>query len=257
MWYRHGFSYTRGLMMNDTNNSYPGFADVAQGTDLDATLFLIKQQVNRLRTAQVVKVIKVYPGGTSQTNSSMYLPTTVDVQPVIDSVDADGNRTAHGTIYGIQVARHHFGGNAVLVDPVIGDVGVIHCADRDISSVVANQGSQSAPGSGRRHDFSDAIYTGGLWTQNPTNYLDLRNQKISLATPNNMSLYITGNEVETVGTWTITDKAGSIIEIDGSGNVYIYAAAGKVYLGAKPGEEGNCYPVNTTGGYSTVVYAHL
>jgi len=167
--------------------SDPGFAGPPEGDDLSNLLFLAKQQIARLRTVQVAKVLAVYPGGPSQQNSGRYGPTTVDVQIMVDQVDANGTRTTHGTIYGLVVGRWHGGGNAILHDPVVGDVGVIHTSDRDISSVVANEGEQSAPGSGRRHDLSDAIYIGGLWTATPTNFVDLRNGNISITTPGTLA----------------------------------------------------------------------
>ena len=167
--------------------SDPGFAGPPEGDDLSNLLFLAKHQMARLRTVQVAKVLAVYPGSSSQQNSGRYLPTTVDVQIMVDQVDANGQRMAHSTIYGLVVGRWHGGGNAILHDPVVGDVGVIHTSDRDISSVVANEGEQSAPGSGRRHDLSDAVYMGGLWTAAPINFIDLRNGNISITTPGTLA----------------------------------------------------------------------
>lgn len=163
------------------SNSNPGFAGAPEGDDLSNALFLIKQQNARIRTHQVAKIIKVYPGN----NSSK--PTIVDIQVMVDQVDSDGTRQAHDTVFGIPVPRWHGGKNAILVDPAIGDVGSLLVCDRDISSVIANEGKQSAPGSGRRHDFSDSLYVGGVWTPQPDNYHDLRSGNIAHVSPGNIA----------------------------------------------------------------------
>ncbi len=57
-------------------------------------------------------------------------PPTVDVQPLTNQTDGQGNQTPHGIIYNIPATRTQGGGNAVINDPVVGDVGFMSVADR-------------------------------------------------------------------------------------------------------------------------------
>ncbi len=182
--------------MSDTL-SYTGFAGPPEGDELNNMIFIAKQQIARLRTIQLVKVLAVNPGDSAMN------PTTVDVQVMVDQIDADGNRTPHGTVYGITAGRWHHGRNALLVDPAVGDVGIIHTADRDTSQVIANNGAQSAPGSGRRHDFSDATYVATLFTPKATNYTDLRQGNHTTVTDGNVSHTTTASG----GSHTTTSQA--------------------------------------------------
>lgn len=60
----------------------------------------------------------------------------------------------------------------MIVDPVIGDIGIAVFADRDISTVKRTK-AQGNPGSRRRFDAADGMYLGGLLNSAPTNYLQL------------------------------------------------------------------------------------
>lgn len=121
--------------------------------------FTIRQHVHRVRTMIPVKVVSVSADGNS-----------VDVQPLVNQVDGVGKKTPHGTVFSISV--HHFqGGNGQFkVTPVVGDMGMIMCSDRDISSVLKAKGPAN-PGSNRTHDMADAVYMGGFGNINgtPTN----------------------------------------------------------------------------------------
>jgi hypothetical protein len=119
--------------------------------------FLIRQLIGHVRTGVPVKVIAVHGGGVGP-------PPTVDVQPVVNQID--------GTVYGLQTTRNHGGTSAVINDPAVGDVGYVVVADRDISSLKANSGQISNPGSFRRHDLADGVYVGKLLDPKaPKNYI--------------------------------------------------------------------------------------
>jgi hypothetical protein len=95
---------------------------------------------------------------------------TVDVQILVNQVDGDGNATPHGTIHGLPYFRLQGGVSAVVIDPVVGDIGMAVFADRDISSAKINK-APSNPGSSRRFDFSDGLYVGGFLGATPTQYV--------------------------------------------------------------------------------------
>lgn len=113
--------------------------------------FLVQQALTKVRTGVVVEVVAVHGGGVGKA-------PTVDVKPVVKQADGSGKSSSHGTIYGIPCARNQGGGNAIINDPKVGDIGHIVVSDRDISSVKSNDGKESNPGSMRRHNLADGVY---------------------------------------------------------------------------------------------------
>jgi hypothetical protein len=203
------------------NSAYPGYAGHPQGEEVNNVDFMIDQATARLSKLHIVKVLTVHPGNNAN------IPTTVDIQPMVDMVDPQGNRTAHGIIYGVPAARLHAGGNAILLDPSVGDVGMMHIADRDTSSLYANGGQQSPPGSSRRHDMADGHYHGGLYTIAPTNSINLNGGNMVHLTQGNISHTAQGNISHTAH-GSITHQATEAVSISsGAGHpVNINGAAG-------------------------------
>lgn len=120
-------------------------------------------------------VVKAVHGG------GVGAPPTVDVQITVKQMDAQGNTTSHGTIFGLPVMRLQSGSCSLIVDPVAGDYGLLVFADRDISAVKANKGKESQPGSFRRGSMSDGIYVGGLFNQaTPTTYVQVGSDKVKI-----------------------------------------------------------------------------
>ena len=141
-------------MSSDPGNF--GFRGPVDGADeFNAHTFMIRQELGRVRTGIPVKIVAVHGGGVGAA-------PTVDVQPMVNQIDGQGNATPHGIIYGIPATRNQGGDGAIINDPVVGDIGHMVVSDRDISSVKANAGAQSNPGSFRRHDLSDGVYHGAM-----------------------------------------------------------------------------------------------
>jgi hypothetical protein len=143
----------------------------------NAIQFAIKQALNKMQTATLVQV-------QACTNSGgLDAIGTVDVMPLVSQVDGNGNAWPHGTIYGIPYCRLVGGANAVIMDPQVGDIGVMVSASRDISKVVSTQ-AQALPGTGRKYHFSDSIYIGGcLQSAAPTQYVQFNSNGITVVSP--------------------------------------------------------------------------
>lgn len=178
------------------SESYSGFQNGNSGANqFNAISFVVKQMLAGINTAIPVKVVAV-------SNAGALTPAgTVDVVPLVNQVDGDGKATPHGTIYGLPYSRMHGGTNAVIMDPVVGDVGIVVFASRDISSVKANKG-QSNPGSGRRHDHADGMYVGGLLNGTPSQFVRFDGTGIELVSPTKITLtapdiQLTGNVAST------------------------------------------------------------
>jgi len=122
--------------------------------DANAQQFLFQSLMAGTATSSLVQVKAVTGGGPGQ-------PCTVDVQPMVHQVDGAGNTVPHGIIHGLPCARIQGGAAAVIVDPVVGDIGAAIFASRDISAVKASR-RPSQPGSLRRFDMADGMYFGTL-----------------------------------------------------------------------------------------------
>lgn len=181
-------------------------------SDFNATAFQIRQALSRVRTAIPVKVLAVHGGGVGPA-------PTVDVQVMVNQTDGQGNKTDHGTIFDIPVARNQGGTFAIINDPQVGDVGHMIMSDRDISAVKANKGAQSSPGSFRRHNLADGVFHPAVICNpaNPTQYVQFTATGLRL-----VDMY--GNKIETgAGGITITTAklmvTGDVIAGSGGANV--------------------------------------
>jgi hypothetical protein len=128
--------------------------------EINRLRFLIRQELAQHRSHIPVKIVAVNGGGVGA-------PPTVDVQPLINQTDGQGNQTPHGVIFGIATMRSQGGTNGIINDPKVGDIGHMSIMDRDISALKANGGAQSNPGSFRRGNMSDGVYMGAI--VNPAN----------------------------------------------------------------------------------------
>lgn len=147
----------------------------ARGDDYNAQSFLIESMTGRLCTTQLVQVKSVTnAGGPSAIGR-------VSVQPMVAQVDGAGNAVAHGVINDVPYFRLQGGANAIILDPVVGDIGIAVFAMRDISSVKASR-AVSNPGSKRRYDWADALYIGGVLNGAPTQYISFTGGGVSVKT---------------------------------------------------------------------------
>ncbi|ELX9578567.1 phage baseplate protein [Escherichia coli] len=111
----------------------------------------------------------------------------VDVTPLVTQVDPTGAMIPNSVIYNVPVWRLQRGNSAVIMDPVVGDIGIIASCDRDNSIARANR-KQSVPGSKRAHSKSDAIYLGGVLNNQPTQYVQFADNAINIVSPGNVNV---------------------------------------------------------------------
>jgi hypothetical protein len=232
----------------------PGWVDAQQAGSVAATLkFLIEQGMAQAMHATPVKVITVHAQAGNPPP-----PPTVDVQPCVAQVDQTGNATAHGTVFGVPVWRYQAGAVVVINDPIPGDLGLLVVSDRDISSVIANQGPAN-PGSFRRNSFSDGVYFGAIGNVTPSTYVWLQQSgNITIEAPGNLSANVTNNATVTAG-GSVTVTAGTTVTINGpsgitmNGNVTVngaITATGNVKAGSIDLET-HVHTGVTTGGSNT------
>lgn len=161
---------------------YPGYLDPGTAASPYASQeFLVQMILGRAATATLVKVVEV-------TNAGELSPVGfVDVQPLVNQIDADGKPTPHGVVYGIPYFRIQGGADAIIIDPKVGDIGMAAFASHDISSVKANK-DQANPGSRRRFDMADGMYFGGLLNGTPVQYVRFTSSGISIVSPGKVTV---------------------------------------------------------------------
>lgn len=192
--------------------------------------FHVRQHAAHIRTGTLVKILAVHGGGVDAA-------PTVDVQVLVKQSDGVGNTSSHSTVYGIPATRNQGGLNAIINDPVVGDVYHMTASDRDISSVKTNNGAESNPGSYRRHDLADGVLGGAALGKKPTTHINFNGGQIALTTTGNI---------------TLTDGNGNVVALK-SGGIFVFPGTGKVFLGSQDGT--SCFAVQTTNGPSPNVFA--
>lgn len=195
------------------NKSYAGQRSAASGAGPYNTMAkVIEALVGGMATATLAQVKAVHPGGELSQG-------TVDVQLLVDQIDSIGNATPHGIVFGLPYARVQAGTNALIIDPEVGDIGVVVFASRDISSVIVNAAKLAAgkvtsanPGSFRRFDYADGLYLfSGLGTAQPANYIRVTDALIKMSAP---SVTTTGNLVAGTGdTGTFQSADGKTVTV--------------------------------------------
>jgi hypothetical protein len=169
------------------------------------TEFLIRSLIKDVRTAIPVKVVAVYPG-----TGSPPLIGTVDVQPLIQTVDGSGKLWSMAEVYGASFSRLQSGANGIVMDPSVGDIGLATVCDRDISSVIAS-GGLAGPGSARTHDISDLVYQFSIISAAELAQFILFAAGISLQSP---VVSTSGNlSAGTGATGTFTDLTGQVCTV--------------------------------------------
>jgi hypothetical protein len=177
--------------LTNTDIGYGGQYPDDSNSEASGIAFAIRSLLSHIDTIKVVQVKAVHPG-----TGSPPAVGTVDVQPLVNQIDFANppNATPHGVVYGLPYFRLQGGPWAIILDPAVGDIGLIACSDRDISTV-KNTAAQANPGSFRRLNVADGIYLGGILNAVPAATCWLKSD----------------------GSLVITDKFGNVISTGATG----------------------------------------
>jgi hypothetical protein len=138
--------------------------------------FMVSQALAKMQTATLVRI-------EACTNTGGVSPVGfVDVTPMVNQLDAQGNPTPHATIYNVPYLRIQGGANGIIIDPQKGDIGIAVFASRDISKIKTTK-TQGNPGSLRQYSFSDGMYLGGALNAVPTQYVRFSASGIKIHSP--------------------------------------------------------------------------
>lgn len=188
----------------------------AQTSDVEAFSFQFNQMLSGNFFIEIVMVTAV--SGTAPN-------LTVDVMPLVLPTDITGAALENSPVYNCPVFRLQRGNSGVIMNPVVGDIGMLAVCDKDTTLVRANR-KQEIPGSARKHSKSDGIYLGGLINANPTQYVEFADSAINIVSPNQVNVtaptaVVTASQGVTVDTPTahftgnvtadgdITDNSGT------------------------------------------------
>lgn len=172
-------------------------------TMFDVLEFFFRQEQSRVRTTTIVQVTAV-----SVPADELDPVGYVDFQPMVHQVDGKGNITKLPEVFNAPYMRLQGGTNAIVIDPIVGDIGIAVFADRDISTVKTSK-AVGAPGSDRRNSLADAMYLGGILNGVPTQYVQFKSTGILVKSPNLVT-------IDSPKTKTTQDlEVGGKLQVDG------------------------------------------
>lgn len=133
--------------------------------------FVIARALDEVQTVSIVQVKAV------DTDA-----LTVDVQVLTNIMTGASTSVPHGVISARPYHRLQGGDGAIIIDPVVGDIGVMVFASRDLTAVLASKGLAN-PGSQRKFSWSDGVYFGGIRNSAPAQYLKIDSSGITIVSP--------------------------------------------------------------------------
>ena len=134
----------------------------------------------------------------------------LSVRPMVFMVDGSNNNYARATINNVPFFRLQAGGNAVILNPKVGDIGLIAYCERDISMVKRNK-KQAAPNSRRQFNINDAVYLGGMLNSAPTQYVQFTDNKIIVKATN--EIILDAPQVTATGKFTASGIIESLSDV--------------------------------------------
>lgn len=146
--------------------------------DYNAQLFAIQNAIAKMQTATLAQVVAINGGGLGPIG-------TLTVQPLVFQIDGANvpNTRPLAVIFNVPYLRVSGGNSGIVLDPVVGDIGIVVFCSRDISKVKSTLAS-AAPGSFRQYDLADAVYLGTvLSAAAPTQYLQFDSDGIAVVSP--------------------------------------------------------------------------
>jgi hypothetical protein len=144
------------------NEEVKGVANYAAGnSQYNALSFMIQQAIReQVNTCIICKVVGVSDG-------------YVDVLPLVTQVSGKDEAIAPTTLYKLPYMRYHAGVAAVILNPVVGDIGLAVFAGKDCSNVKVGTSEPVPPASFRDNSMANGFYIGGFLNQAPSVFIEL------------------------------------------------------------------------------------
>lgn len=144
------------------NEEVKGVANyAASNSQYNALSFMIQQAIReQVNTCIICKVVGVSDG-------------YVDVLPLVTQVSGKDEAIAPTTLYHLPFMRYHAGIAAVILNPVVGDIGLAVFAGKDCSNVKVGTSEPVPPASFRDNSMANGFYIGGFLNQAPSVFVEL------------------------------------------------------------------------------------
>lgn len=144
--------------------------------------FIIQQLISNVHTMIPVEVISVsVPTGTLAPIGRC------SVRPLVQQVDGNNNVYGRGKIINVPYLRVQGGKNAVVLDPVVGDVGLCGFCERDIS-MVKRTGAEAAPNTRRQYSLNDAVYMFTMMSGTPEQFVHFKDSGIDIKSTGDINI---------------------------------------------------------------------
>jgi hypothetical protein len=153
--------------MSAVGQSNP-FSDASEFNMLS---FVIARAIEDMQTVSIVQVKAVNTAA-----------QTVDAQVLVNIITGAGTSVPHGVISARPYFRLQGGGNAIIIDPVVNDIGIMVFGSRDLTAVIAAKAAAN-PGSQRKYAWSDGLYFGGILNGTPTQYIKIDSSGVTIVSP--------------------------------------------------------------------------
>ena len=157
------------LENNQQTTNYRASQSVGGAAEFEA---IVRSLMGKNHTLMLGEVMAV-----TQEASEVSPVGFLSVRPMVFMIDGSNNNYDRATINNVPFFRLQAGGNAVILNPKVGDIGLIAYCERDISMVKRNK-KQAAPNSRRQFNINDAVYLGGMLNGAPTQYVQFTDDKI-------------------------------------------------------------------------------
>lgn len=186
--------------------------------------FIIQQLISNVHTMIPVEVISV-----SVPTDTLAPIGRCSVRPLVQQVDGNNNVYGRGEIINVPYLRVQGGKNAVVLDPVVGDVGLCGFCERDIS-MVKRTGAEAAPNTRRQYSLNDAVYMFTMMSGTPEQFVHFKDSGIDIKStgdininglvikPNGQLVLVNGVVVDTHIHSQGNDSAGNTQQDTGAGH---------------------------------------
>jgi len=141
-------------------------------TQYNSLIFTIQREIAKTYVGMPVRVVTAPYTMSQDGTKTPITPGTagpigfIDVLPMVNQIDGQGNPTQHETVQQITYHRYQSGSGAFISDPVVGDIGHMVVPNHDTSVVLATS-DLANPGSYRKNDMADGVYLGTIRSGNP------------------------------------------------------------------------------------------
>lgn len=136
--------------------------------------FIIQQLISNIQTMIPVEVTSV-----SVPTDTLAPIGRCSVKILVQQIDGNNNVYSGGTVINVPYLRVQGGKNAVVLDPVVGDVGLCGFCERDIS-MVKRTGAEAAPNTRRQYSLNDAVYMFTMMSGTPEQFVHFKQDEIHI-----------------------------------------------------------------------------